>query len=225
MTAETQPLPTDAERAEFERRMGGANFKRNADGNYVNEFVQCKWWGWCAHADAVRELGWQATTTYQKSNPFEGLYQDAEGTIPVTAAGQPVGRFVDPLGNVFVQHDPERLPNAVTFGVAIDPNEGEGQAMSTDEIISMARAADPFGDDGRLVSLAMLTPGTLKRFAALVAAKEREACAQVCASEEARALYNFDNDLEANRPFWNGGSQIATSCEASIRARASHDRS
>lgn len=60
MTTETQPMPTDAERAEFERRMGGANFKRNADGNYVNEFVQCKWWGWCAHADAVREIGWQA---------------------------------------------------------------------------------------------------------------------------------------------------------------------
>jgi hypothetical protein len=59
----------------------------------------------------------------------------------------------------------------------------------------------------------------LERFAALVAAKEREACAQVCANEEALALYNFDNDLEANRPFWNGGSQIATICEASIRAR------
>jgi predicted lipoprotein with Yx(FWY)xxD motif len=60
----------------------------------------------------------------------------------------------------------------------------------------------------------------LERFAALVAAKEREACAQVCANEEALALYNFDNDLEANRPFWNGGSQIATICEASIRARS-----
>lgn len=52
--------------------------------------------------------------------------------------------------------------------------------MSHDEIMAMAREADPFGDDGRLVSLAMLTPGTLERFAALVAAKEREACAQVC---------------------------------------------
>ena len=51
--------------------------------------------------------------------------------------------------------------------------------MSRDEIIAMAREADPFGDDGRLVSLAMLTPGTLERFAALVAAAEREACAQV----------------------------------------------
>lgn len=49
--------------------------------------------------------------------------------------------------------------------------------MTHDEIMAMAREADPFGDDGRLVSLAMLTPGTLERFAALVAAKEREACA------------------------------------------------
>ena len=50
--------------------------------------------------------------------------------------------------------------------------------MTHEEIIAMAREADPFGDDGRLVSLAMLTPGTLERFAALVAAAEREACAQ-----------------------------------------------
>lgn len=52
--------------------------------------------------------------------------------------------------------------------------------MNRDDVIRMAREADPFGDDGRLVSLAMLTPGTLERFAALVAAREREACAQVC---------------------------------------------
>ena len=49
--------------------------------------------------------------------------------------------------------------------------------MIRDEIIALAREADPFGDDGRLASLAMLTPETLERFAALVAAKEREACA------------------------------------------------
>ena len=54
--------------------------------------------------------------------------------------------------------------------------------MTHEEIIAMAREADPFGDDGRLVSLAMLTPETLARFAALVAAREREACAQVCES-------------------------------------------
>ena len=51
-------------------------------------------------------------------------------------------------------------------------------ALSREELIAMAREADPFGDDGRLVSLAMLTPGTLERFAALVAAREREAWPQ-----------------------------------------------
>ena len=93
--------------------------------------------------------------------------------------------------------------------------------MTRDEIIAMAREAG-----AGLSSIAeplehpwKLSQDELERFAALVAAREREACAQVCESEEARALYNFDNDLEANRPFWNGGSQIATSCEASIRAR------
>ena len=60
------------------------------------------------------------------------------------------------------------------------PSSIEADALSREELITMAREADPFGDDGRLVSLAMLTPGTLERFAALVAAREREACAQVC---------------------------------------------
>lgn len=91
--------------------------------------------------------------------------------------------------------------------------------MTQDEIIAMAKEAGRYashqtGETGEWNIVRDL------RFAALVAAREREACAQVCASEEARALYNFDNDLEANRPFWNGGSQIATSCEASIRARS-----
>ena len=66
-------------------------------------------------------------------------------------------------------------------------------ALRHEELIAMAREADPFGDDGRLVSLVMLTPGTLERFAALVAAREREACAQVCRSEMARALYNIES--------------------------------
>jgi len=52
--------------------------------------------------------------------------------------------------------------------------------MTTNEIIAMAREADPFGEDGRLFAMASVAPGTLERFAALVAAKEREACAQVC---------------------------------------------
>jgi hypothetical protein len=49
--------------------------------------------------------------------------------------------------------------------------------MSRDEIIAMAKEADPFGESGRLYAIAELTPETLERFAALVAAKEREACA------------------------------------------------
>lgn len=40
--------------------------------------------------------------------------------------------------------------------------------MTTDEIIKLAREADPFGEHGRLYQVAELTPGTLARFAALV---------------------------------------------------------
>ena len=56
------------------------------------------------------------------------------------------------------------------------------ERMTTNEIIAMAREADPFGEDGRLFAMASVAPGTLERFAALVAEKEREACAQVCES-------------------------------------------
>ena len=48
--------------------------------------------------------------------------------------------------------------------------------MSPNEIIAMARDASPEHD------LTAMLP-FLGRFAALVAAKEREACAQVCESE------------------------------------------
>lgn len=47
--------------------------------------------------------------------------------------------------------------------------------MTRDEIIRMAREADPFGMVGRLYAMAQLTPETLERFAELVAAAEREA--------------------------------------------------
>ena len=48
--------------------------------------------------------------------------------------------------------------------------------MSKEDIIAMARDANPEHD------LTAMLP-FLSRFAALVAAKEREACAQVCESE------------------------------------------
>jgi hypothetical protein len=59
----------------------------------------------------------------------------------------------------------------------------------------------------------------LERFAALVRADEREACAKVCRSEADRALWNFQNDLPQNESFWNGAEQMASSCENAIRAR------
>ena len=46
--------------------------------------------------------------------------------------------------------------------------------MKREEIIRMAREADPFGMVGRLYAMSQLTPETLERFAALVAAAERE---------------------------------------------------
>ena len=78
-----------------------------------------------------------------------------------------------------------------------------------------AQAADSAGRDAE-----PLTPGTLERFAALVAAREREACAQVCDAEAERALFNWRNDLPSNQKFWNGGEQLASACAAAIRARS-----
>lgn len=40
--------------------------------------------------------------------------------------------------------------------------------MITDEIIKLAREADPFGEHGKLYQVAALTPETLARFASLV---------------------------------------------------------
>lgn len=39
--------------------------------------------------------------------------------------------------------------------------------MNRDDVLRWAREADPFGDAGRLYGVAMLTPETLERFAAL----------------------------------------------------------
>lgn len=51
--------------------------------------------------------------------------------------------------------------------------------MTIDEIIKLARAADPFGEHGRLCQVAELTPETLIRFATLI----RNAVLEECASE------------------------------------------
>ena len=64
--------------------------------------------------------------------------------------------------------------------------------MTRDDIIRMAREAGFVGMDGE--------HGALRRFAALVAAAEREACAKVC--EE-----------------WGAWNNVAADCAAAIRAR------
>lgn len=88
--------------------------------------------------------------------------------------------------------------------------------MTRDDINRMAVEA---GLDPSYSNVIRFDSFDLELFAALVAAAEREACAKVCRSEMARALYNLDNDLGINRNFWNGGSEIAASCAASITAR------
>ena len=61
------------------------------------------------------------------ANPFHGMYQDAEGKIPVTAAGQPVGRM-ETCGEVMIQHLCQHRPTAMFGGTAVSfesPDEYE----------------------------------------------------------------------------------------------------
>ena len=82
--------------------------------------------------------------------------------------------------------------------------------MTKDEIIRMAREADP-GFEGRqdadgTMGDSIVGLEAIERFAALVAAAEREACAQVC--EVIRGT-----DMQ---PAWD---TAAAHCTAAIRAR------
>ena len=104
--------------------------------------------------------------------------------------------------------------------------------MTTNEIIAMAREAGfRTGQinlsNGPPVPFIAPASGTncmveLERFADLVAAKEREACAQVCDAEAERALFNWHSDLPSNQQFWNGAAQLASACSSAIRARGRH---
>lgn len=49
---------------------------------------------------------------------------------------------------------------------------------------------------------------------------ENEQCAKVCDGEASRALWNWENDIPGNKPFWNGGEQLANGCAIAIRARS-----
>lgn len=81
--------------------------------------------------------------------------------------------------------------------------------MKQEDIIRMAREA----------GFNVGTAPQIERFAELVRADEREACAKVCDAEAKRALWNWHNDILGNQPFWNGGEQLASSCANAIRAR------
>lgn len=85
--------------------------------------------------------------------------------------------------------------------------------MTKDEIISMAREAE-FEIEETLYGLAPCVDGrvircNLERFAALVAAAEREACAKMCDFEVARLTA-----IDEQRPALAAGI-----CAAAIRAR------
>ena len=78
--------------------------------------------------------------------------------------------------------------------------------MNKDEIIAMAREAGS-GDMGLNVDGSDHLIGLFERFAALAAAKEREACAQVCEGfKQGNSATYIDDD-------W------ADMCAAAIRAR------
>lgn len=75
--------------------------------------------------------------------------------------------------------------------------------MTKDDILRMARECGYWS--GETVEM---NDGGLERFAALVAAAEREACAQVC--------------VEISTDYWMGDAQFeaATRCANTIRARS-----
>ena len=68
---------------------------------------------------------------------------------------------------------------------------------------------------------AVLKPSDLEvQLAVLAVAAEREACAKVCDAEAKRALWNWENDISGNKPFWNGAEQLTSGCADAILARS-----
>ena len=89
--------------------------------------------------------------------------------------------------------------------------------MTRDDIIRMARHVGIC--DGPF-EFQMVSPEDLRRFAKLVSAAEREACAKVCDSESERGFFNWKNDIPQNKEFWNGGQMFASQLAEEIRARS-----
>ena len=88
--------------------------------------------------------------------------------------------------------------------------------MNRDDIIRIAREAG-------LIALNVECDPTyapiIERFAALVAAAEREACAKVCKKEEATLLHQEALTLPQGDPMLIRMASVAHFCAAAIRAR------
>ena len=90
--------------------------------------------------------------------------------------------------------------------------------MNRDDIIRMAREAGlaQWSEFAQADAFLFAMPDRIERFAALVAAYEREACARLCDEVETQghALWKRTYDLDAQ-----GRSTGAADCAAAIRER------
>jgi hypothetical protein len=84
----------------------------------------------------------------------------------------------------------------------------EGESMTRDDIIRMAREADLLHPDN--------SEEAAFKFAALIAAHEREACAKVCEDEAKRCK---DIGMRTENRIAHISSRSADVCAAAIRAR------
>jgi hypothetical protein len=93
--------------------------------------------------------------------------------------------------------------------------------MTKDDIIRMAREADfCVNEDGEISTSNSygIIRGELERFAALVAASEREACAKLC-DEAAKDWERYDWDDDADEKYGHKES-ACEECAETIRARS-----
>ena len=82
--------------------------------------------------------------------------------------------------------------------------------MTRDDVLRIGRQAGAFIELAQEKDLLWL-----ERFAALVMEED----AKLCENEAKRALWNWENDISGNNPFWNGAEQLTSRCAAAIRAR------
>lgn len=105
-----------------------------------------------------------------------------------------------------------------------EPDQPESLPLTQDEIVSMALEADPWGTNGRLAEFALLRPSTLLRFAALVTAAERRACAAACEKVKQRAESAAKSSFvtDAGAALHNAMAAAAHNCMLAIAARGSN---